>query len=262
MSLIQKVIQRVIKKLYQLLPISYFVKKIGQKRGVVFFMYHSTPLKTTGYGYITPKEQFEKQMEFLKKYFEVVPVNVAYEILYENKKHDTNKPIVVITFDDGYRDNYEVAYPILKDYNFPFTIFLTTDFILNDNQTFMSWDEVEKLNDELLATLGAHSKSHASLKALVDSDKKAEIIESKDIIQDKINQKVKYFAYPGGGHDDVCLKTVEENYTLGFKDRTNGDNDLDKRKVARVSIDSKHNDFKNFLIELAGVKYLETENEQ
>ena len=83
-----------------------------------------------------------------------------------------------------------------------------------------------------------------------------QIVESANELEKKVGQPIKYFAYPGGGYDDVCLEIVEEYYTLGFKDRTNEGNDLDKRKVGRVSIDTKHNNFKSFLIELSCVRYL------
>ncbi len=48
-------------------------------------------------------------------------------------KKSNKKDYITITFDDGYLDNYELAYPILKDFNIPFTIFITTDFIVNNN---------------------------------------------------------------------------------------------------------------------------------
>jgi len=139
----------------------------------------------------------------------------------------------------------------------PFTIFLTTQFISSKNSTFMSWDQILEFNSEPLVTFGAHSKSHASLKALTNQDKIDEIIGSKKLIEEKLQEQVKYFAYPGGGFDNICLETVKDNYRLGFKDRTNGDDDLDKRKVARLSIDSRHNRLKNFLIELANAKFLD-----
>jgi peptidoglycan/xylan/chitin deacetylase (PgdA/CDA1 family) len=260
MSLVTRALSK-LKHIYYLSRAdSYLVKKIKNKKGIVFLMYHSTPSFINEYGYITPKDQFEHQALFLSKYCKVISIDDAYRFLYGNCEICPNKPFVVITFDDGYKDNFGVAYPILKRYGMPFTIFLTTEFISNENRTFMSWDEVIELSNEPLATLGAHSKSHSSLKALADVDKIDEIVESKRIIEEQLNQEVKYFAYPGGGFDKICLDTVDKNYTLGFKDRTNGDDDLDKRKVARLSIDSRHNRFKNFLIELAGVRYLRGKN--
>jgi peptidoglycan/xylan/chitin deacetylase (PgdA/CDA1 family) len=262
MSLVAKIINKLKRQYHLSRADHYLVKKIRQKKGVVFLMYHSTPSVANEYGYMTPKDQFEKQIRFISEYCKVITIDEAYSFLYENNKTYADRLVVVITFDDGYRDNFEVAYPVLKRYGMPFTIFLTTEFISNDNRSFMSWDEVAKLNDEPLATLGAHSKTHASLKALADSDKINEIVESKRIIEEKLNlnKEVKYFAYPGGGFDKVCLDTVEKNFKLGFKDRTNGDDDLDKRKVARLSIDGRHNRFKNFLIELANVRQLINKN--
>lgn len=234
------------------------INKIRRKKGVMFLMYHSTPRVESEYSFTTPKNQFEQQIRFLKENCKVISIDDAYSSLYQNHLIPADKPIVVITFDDGYRDNFEVAYPILKRYDMPFTIFLTTQFISNENRSFMSWDDVHQLDNEPLATLGAHSKTHASLKALTDIDKIDEIVGSKRTIEEKLNciGGVNYFAYPGGGYDKVCLDTVEENFVLGFKDRANGDNDLDKRKVARLSIDGRHNSYKSFLVELASARAL------
>jgi len=165
--------------------------------------------------------------------------------------------MAVITFDDGFQNNFNIAYPILKQYIMPFTIFLTSDFIENNNYTFMSWKDVSVLNNDPLVTLGAHSKSHANLMSLAKKDKEPEIKGSKEIIESNINNDVKYFAYPSGGYDQQCLDLVEKNYTLGFKDRTNNQNDKDPRKVARVSIDSRHNIYKTFLTELIINSYLQ-----
>jgi len=260
MSLVARVVNKLKRKYYLSRADGYLVKKIRQKKGIVFLMYPSSPFIANEYGYMTPKEQFEKQIRFISEYFKVISIDEGYRFLYGKHQIYTDRPVVVITFDDGYRDNFEVAYPVLKRYGMSFTIFLTTAFISNDNMTFMSWEEVAELSNESLATLGGHSKTHASLKALADGDKINEIVESKRIIEEKLNKDVKYFAYPGGGFDKVCLDAVEKHYILGFKDRTNGDDDLDKRKVARLSIDSRHNSFKYFLVELAGVEHLKGKN--
>ena len=69
---------------------------------------------------------FEKQIQILKKYFNIVPLEFAIRALPRGELRPNS---VCLTFDDGYMDNYEYAYPILKRYNAPATIFLTTDFI-------------------------------------------------------------------------------------------------------------------------------------
>jgi len=72
-------------------------------------------------------EAFEKQISWLSKYFTIVPLKEIERLIGQNKK--LNKPLCAITFDDGYRNNFLNAYPILKKYNVPATIFLTTGFI-------------------------------------------------------------------------------------------------------------------------------------
>jgi peptidoglycan/xylan/chitin deacetylase (PgdA/CDA1 family) len=77
---------------------------------------------------------FEMQMLFLKKQFQILSFEELLD-LWQQKKWDNAKTYCVITFDDGWRDNYLYAYPILKKYNIPATIFLTTNLI-GTNQWF------------------------------------------------------------------------------------------------------------------------------
>ncbi len=237
--------------------VDWLKRKLVHKRGIVFLMYHSVPQNASLHTYTTPQKEFEIQLKFLKENFMVVSMDEAYCLLFENKKIENNKPIAVITFDDGFVDNYEIAYPLLKKYGLPFTIFLTINFIDNLNKTFMSWLQVCELAKDPLVNLGSHSKSHMNLKAMVSEDKIDEIRGSKSMIEERINKKVSSFAYPNGGFDDICLQEVKNNYLLGFKDRQDGRQDGDIRKIARISIDARHNDFKHFLINLMTAKYLE-----
>lgn len=83
-------------------------------------------------------ENFEKQMAFLSKNYTLLNLNQVYDILHFKKK--IPKRAVAITFDDGYRDNYLYAFPILKKYNIPAAIFLTTDPI--DKNESLWWDDL------------------------------------------------------------------------------------------------------------------------
>lgn len=87
---------------------------------------------------------FRKQMAYLKKYFNVIPFDVALRQVGQVG----SKPNAVITFDDGYANNYTVAYPILKELNLPATIFLVTDMI-DTNKLF--W--YDRLRTSLLGTM-------------------------------------------------------------------------------------------------------------
>lgn len=80
---------------------------------------------------------FEKQVEYLSKNYEIISLKSLSEMLING---NVPKKAVVITFDDGYKDNYEYAYPVLKKYDIPATIFLTTGPI--EQKKLYWWDEI------------------------------------------------------------------------------------------------------------------------
>ena len=104
-------------------------KKFQQRNGeVVVLMYHgiveTAPVLPDWC--LLQKDEFEKQIKFLTEHFNVIPLRDAVEGL----KNDTIKgPTAVITFDDGYQNNYDVAFPILKAYQAPATIYIASKFI-------------------------------------------------------------------------------------------------------------------------------------
>jgi peptidoglycan/xylan/chitin deacetylase (PgdA/CDA1 family) len=79
---------------------------------------------------VVTAETFERQLSFLKKHFHIVPLSFLLNSTLDTG-HSTllDRPLCVITFDDGWRDNYEIAFPILQKHGVPATIFLTSDFI-------------------------------------------------------------------------------------------------------------------------------------
>lgn len=81
---------------------------------------------------------------FIEKNYEIVSLNTAYEILKGEIKLD--KKFVVFTFDDGYIDNYTLAYPIFKKYNIPFTIYITTSF--PDKTALLWWYALKELTNK------------------------------------------------------------------------------------------------------------------
>lgn len=77
-----------------------------------------------------PVTEFIKEIDFLKRYFYVLSLDEAADTL--SKGRYFSRPAVVLTADDGYKDNYDLAFPILKENNTPFTIFLNTGVIGTD----------------------------------------------------------------------------------------------------------------------------------
>lgn len=84
--------------------------------------------------------QFESIIQKISKFANPISLSEAYKYLAKKEKMPPRS--IVLTFDDGYADNYKNAYPILKRYNIPATIFIATKFI-DQNDTWLWWDEIE-----------------------------------------------------------------------------------------------------------------------
>ena len=96
--------------------------------------------KSPNYNLIMPTSKFAEQMEFLSENHEVVSMDGLVDYLESEPDRDSNKFVVAVTFDDGYKDNLTHALPILEQYNIPATIYITTRFPEGD--TWMWWNEI------------------------------------------------------------------------------------------------------------------------
>lgn len=126
------------------------------------------------------------------------------QALAPNTLNEPNKlskeKFVVITFDDGYRDFYTEAFPILQKYGYTATVFLPTAFIDNQKtklkgKEHLNWDQVIKLSKKGI-TFGSHTVSHPQLKNLSKGDIHFELIHSKLRIEQEIGREVNAFSYP------------------------------------------------------------------
>lgn len=135
-----------------------------------------------------------------------VSIDKAYDIIIQGR---TGQPFVCLTFDDGYQDNYDIAYPILKQMDVPFTIYVTTGFI--DNRLPMRWYPDEKLgisteslktlDADPLCTIGAHTVSHPKLDTLSPEVQQKEIGQSLQELAILLGHPVHHFSYPHGAYN-------------------------------------------------------------
>ena len=108
----------------------------GQRGSTVILTYHRVVEKwdrTLDYsqpGMVVTVPTFERQLSFLREHFDIVPFSSLLAV--GNEDRPAARPRCVITFDDGWRDNYDLAFPILRQHDLPATIFLTTDFVGTD----------------------------------------------------------------------------------------------------------------------------------
>jgi peptidoglycan/xylan/chitin deacetylase (PgdA/CDA1 family) len=136
-------------------------------------------------------------MRYLKENYNLLSLNKATQILLTKGTFPKNS--IVITFDDGYKDNFNNALPILNKYDIPATIFLATNFI-SKNPFYLSWGDIQKMKNKI--DFGSHTCSHKILTNLTTKESTKEIINSKKEIEEIIKKKVYSFAYPMGSKEN------------------------------------------------------------
>lgn len=112
--------------------IIYLLKKFKKRHAAVILFYHG--FKKRKDWFLSPKmniESFEKQMHYIRNWYNIITIDELIDHIKNGK--DFNGPSIVITIDDGYRDNYDLAFKILDKYNLPAVIFLTTGLIGSPN---------------------------------------------------------------------------------------------------------------------------------
>ena len=155
-------------------------------------------------------EIFEFQMNYLARHrYNVIPLDELMEAIDKGKT--LKKKSLVITFDDGTEDNYSVAYPVLKKYNFPATIFMVSTFI--DQEGFLTSDQIREMNDSVV-NFQSHTRTHAYLPEISAEQQKQEIAGSKKDLEKLLGNPVEYFSYPVGGYNEAIIQLVKD---AGYK---------------------------------------------
>ena len=162
---------------------------------------------------------FEEQMRFLKKNgYHVITMDEFFDFL--DFKVQIPKKSVVITIDDGWRSAYDIAYPILKKYGYPATLFVYTDFILQSEKT-LDWARLSEMKKNGI-DIQCHTKTHRNLNRKEEQESfrgyfesvKKELTESAEIIKKRLNKEVKYLAYPYGETNSLVVALLVK---LGYR---------------------------------------------
>ena len=114
---------------------------------------------------------------------------------------------ISFTFDDGFADLYSIAYPIMKQYKIPFTLFIIEDFI--GRPGYMTMDQIKELSSDPLVEIGSHGVSHKNLTTLTEEEIVDEIRGTKKRIENILGKRINKFAYSHGQYNDVCLNYVK-----------------------------------------------------
>jgi len=171
-------------------------------------------------------EEFERQLgELQKAGFSVIPM--ADFLAWRRGEKDIPEKSCVISIDDGYRSGYEVAWPILKKFGYPFTMFVYTHYMKGQRMAggqSMSWEELAQMRDAGV-DIESHTVSHSDFRAAkrgrtpeqYEKWLRDELAGSKKLIEQKLGILVKCVAYPYGNHNAEARKVaIEAGYEAAF----------------------------------------------
>lgn len=176
--------------------------------------YHS--IDDSGSVVSTSESTLARQMASLARQ----PVHIAAPAALAREQEEQHA--VALTFDDGFANFYTRAAPILAEHSMSATVMLVAGLcggkaIWNEQPEpdLLTWSKINELQKAGIK-FGAHSVDHPSLTSLSLDQARAQIVESKNIIEDRTGSTVDCFAYPYGEYSDALAEIVAENFAVGL----------------------------------------------
>ena len=212
---------------------------IKDRSKVAILGYHSVmprSINTSGDNLVVDTEKFEQELKILKKLgYQSMTLDDYY--CWKNKKCKKNGKKVLITFDDGYTNNYEYAYPLLKKYHMNGVVFCVGSYIEANDDIHMNKETLAKVKEEYpnieiaSHSWGMHFHSEKTYDEVVeDINKMKPLVDSE------------YYAYPFGDWNLEYVKALKDNgYKMAFtfgpkKEHRKSDLKDDNFKVPRLNI--------------------------
>ncbi len=199
--------------IFELISIGYHTPAISQERSVekqdyaTIIMYHRFGESRYPSTNVTV-EQFESHLEFIAEGdYTVAPLLDIIETLQSGGT--LADKTLAITIDDAYLSVYLEAWPRLKEYGFPFTIFIATDPVDNGIKSYMNWDQIRELQENGV-TIGSQTKSHPHMHRLSSIEVEQEIELSNNRFLEEIGQYPQLFAYPFGEYSLNVIRAVKD----------------------------------------------------
>lgn len=213
---------------------------------------------------VTPKV-FEEQISALKRHGWKTLDGCEFLYLMQNPAKQRGK-CVLLTFDDGFLDNYIYAYPILKKYKMKAMLFVATDFIVDLDikrknfkpiehkeiwklahterkyEVMCTWNEIREMQEEEVFDIQSHGHTHEIPEFIKKNDYeklKDDLMLSKDLLKKYLNKEPLHLAWPKGVYNDMAIKTAKE---VGFKalyTTQRGANTEDLFNVKRIAVKCK-----------------------
>jgi peptidoglycan/xylan/chitin deacetylase (PgdA/CDA1 family) len=209
---------------------------------VPILMYHRIVDSRNDLNAVSP-ESFTRQMAFLYDHgYQVLSLDDLVEGMHKARMF--KRHVVALTFDDGYEDNYTNAFPILRKYAFPATVFMIADAV--GKPDFLTAEQLKAMYDGGFK-VGSHTRRHAYLPKIKDDPVvlEDEVINSKKILEKVLERPIDFFSYPSGGFSESVIEMVKK---AGYKGACATNRGLDKfnldvYQLNRIRVNNGDGDF-------------------
>ncbi|MGE5626747.1 MAG: polysaccharide deacetylase family protein [Solirubrobacterales bacterium] len=220
---------------------------IYNESSIPVLMYHSIDYEK-GNELRVPLKNFEEQMQYLKEAgFTTLTLEELYNFFTNNKPIPEKS--VVITFDDGYQDNYTNAYPVIKKYGLKATVFVITSTI-DKNAKCLNSSELKEMESNGF-NVESHTVNHEELAGLSFEKQLETLNKSKTDLENILNKKVYYLAYPVGKWDNNSIEALKTaGYRMAFTTKnakSNKSNGIYTLNRVRINASCSIDQFKSLL---------------
>lgn len=174
--------------------------------GVSVLMYHMIGSEK-GNDAIMSADNLRWQLEYLRDngYH---PITMQELCDYVTKQAPLPSKPVCLTFDDGYEDNYTIVYPMMKEFGFPWTVFVITGDVGKPNR--MTWEQLNEMADSRAVTIASHTVTHPRLHNLPPEEVRREIAGAQQALKEHLGIDNPWIAYPYGDYDETVDEIARE----------------------------------------------------
>jgi len=192
-------------------------------RAAVVVAFHRVREHRDEYDLSITQHTFEQYCEFFRRHFRVIPLSELVDKLQRGERLGNH---LAITFDDGYRDNFHNAVPVLERLSLPATFFVVSQWIGSDavpwwdgggaRHTWMTWDQVRELRKRGFE-IGSHTRTHPDLGSITGPVALNEIMGGRLEVEEQLEESINLFAYPYGGSQHMADSNRELVKAAGFR---------------------------------------------
>lgn len=189
-------------------------------------VYHHVSEETPASTSVSP-EKFREHLQYLKdNEFNVISLAEALEAV--RSASELPEKAVVITFDDGFRDIYSEALPLLREFNYPFTVFVSTDAIDQKLKGMLSWDQIREMHNAGVS-FANHTRDHGYLvrhrqyDSFWQQSMRENILHAQSRLEQELSTTLpKWLAYPYGEFNLPLQELINEMGYTGFGQHSGG----------------------------------------